>query len=73
MFSRLYEKLKKIRSEYNELVNTIIYSSMIGFGLGLAYIGIRRQVDYYEQSLIIQTKLLEKMQEHNNILLSKIY
>jgi hypothetical protein len=72
MFNRLYGKLKNISSEYSEVINTILYSSIIGFSLGLAYLGVRRQVDYYEQSLIIQTRLLEKMQEHNNILVSNL-
>jgi hypothetical protein len=74
MFRRLYEKIKNTRiMEYRELITTVMYSSIIGFSMGLAYLGIRRQIDYYDQSLNIQTKLLEKIQENNNILLSKIY
>jgi hypothetical protein len=72
MFSRLYEKLKKIRSEYSELMTTFFYSSFIGFSVGLAYLSIRRQINYYDESLIIQTKLLQKIQENNNILVSNL-
>jgi hypothetical protein len=56
MLIKLLEKIKENGKLY---YREIVYSSLIGISLGLAYIGIRKQIDYFDRSLAIQERLCD--------------
>jgi hypothetical protein len=65
MFGNLYEKLKNLIKEYREQINAFVFFSVISGSMAIGIIGVRKQIDF-------QVKLLEKLEEHNKILLSNI-